>query len=377
MAIRQGFSNSNGDTVDYQPNSNKPVNASNENANESQNWNQSHIDGIIDFMINDMLYNGHVGYKCQGITGQHPNYVYSAIQQYPNAGGDLSPFLLSNGGLHPSALDQIQSNILNLCESGGVPDTHQALECTSCPVETIIEGVDSKGRDIMVQGCEYFNNTNKVSRVKENGTWYNIGIPSIYHNMPMYPGGCSSYQPSSNGGVSSGSVSSGTTRPIKAKSKKNNKMRDNRNKEIGKACKKCDSLRLKYGKKSPQSTRKLSASGCGCGSSFSGDKKPCSCGRNPGGSCQCNSGGSSDLKLTSEKKYLNLPNNSSAKKYDQVKFSNFMASVKPKKQMNFVNPSKYGAGEDDIFAFNPRVVEQFSTNSKSFFDKADLDNYSF
>ena len=34
--------------------------------------------------------------------------------------------------------------------------------------------------------------------------------------------------------------------------------------------------------------KKLSASGCGCGSSFTGDSKPCSCGRNPGGSCQCN-----------------------------------------------------------------------------------------
>ena len=33
--------------------------------------------------------------------------------------------------------------------------------------------------------------------------------------------------------------------------------------------------------------KKLSASGCGCGSSFTGDSKPCSCGRNPGGSCQC------------------------------------------------------------------------------------------
>ena len=121
------------------------------------------------------------------------------------------------------------------------PITYEALACTSCPVETIIEGVDSKGRDIMVQGCEYFNNTNRVSRVKENNTWYNIGIPSIYHNMPMHPDGCSSYQPSSSGGVSSGSVSSGTTRPKKAKipkKAKNNKMRDNRKKDIEKACKK-------------------------------------------------------------------------------------------------------------------------------------------
>tara|TARA_R110000764_G_scaffold209018_1_gene294663 strand:- start:619 stop:1695 length:1077 start_codon:yes stop_codon:yes gene_type:complete len=344
---------------------------------QPQNWNQSHIDGIVDFMVNDMYYNGHVGYKCQGFNSSIPNHVFQAIQLYPNAGGDLSPFLLSNGAIHPLVKNQIQSTIKNLCESGSVPDTYEALACTSCPVETIIEGVDSKGRDIMVQGCEYFNNTNRVSRVKENNTWYNIGIPSVYHNMPMYPGGCSSYQPSSSGGVSSGSVSSGTTRPKKAKSPKkakNNKMRDNRKKDIEKACKKCDSLRLKYGMKKQEPIRKLSASGCGCGSSFSGDKKPCNCGRNPGGSCQCNNAGG-----IREGQEVLFPNNSSAKKYDMVKFSNFMSNVvnKPKKNLNYVDPTKYNAQEDELFAYNPSTLQNFGKNTRNFYDKGDLENYSF
>ena len=352
MTQRQNFYNTNGDTIEYQPNSNKPVNSTNEYANEPQNWNQSHIDGIIDYMINDMYYGGHLGYKCQGVTGPIPNYVFQAIQQYPNAGGDLSPFLLSNGSLHPLAQDQIQSNILNLCESGGVPDTHQALACTLCPVETIYDGVDIKGNPIMVQGCEYFTNTNYIARVKENGTWYNLGIPSIYHNMPMYPGGCpttgynqnnisvTTNAPSSSGGTSptGGGISLQQARPTRPKKKR---------KEMERA-------------------KKLKASGCGCGSNFSGDRKPCTCGRNPGGDCQCNNSNASGRRQTSE-----------PKKYDMLKFNNYVSKIKTKKQMNFVNPTKYGAGEDDVFAFNPRVVEQFSTNSKGFLDKADLDNYSF
>ncbi len=440
MARRQRYYNSNGD---------KP-NSSSEYANEPQNWNQSHIDGIIDFMVNDMYYNGHVGYRCQGVNSAHPNHVFHALQTYPNAGGDLSPFLLSNGAINPLAKNQIISSILNLCQSGGVPDTHYSLACENCPVETIIEGVDSKGRDIMVQGCEYYNNSNYITRVLENGTWYNLGLPSIYHNMPMYPGGCPSSQASSSGGVSSGGVSSGgvssgTTRPTRPKKDKNNRKRNNRMKDIEKACKKCDSLRLKYGMKKQEPTKKLSATGCSsCGSNFTGDSKPCSCGRNPGGSCQCNSGGSSarmghgvsqpismpvmasasgkrpngmpmarenrdcdkrcphcpdgDVSMNNgpcnhrgeccDKRVftpqglapgqrLSFPNNQAIKKYDMLKFSNFVSKVKSNGRKNFVNPTNFGAAEDETFAYNPRVVKEFSTNTKGFFDKSDLNNYSF
>ena len=185
--------------------------------------------------------------------------------------------------------------------------------------------------------------------------------------------------------------------------------------------------------------------GCGCGSSFSGDKKPCSCGRNPGGSCQCKSGGSSarmgegvsqpiqmpmlsasgrstmgdegcppnmcmneqrecipcssrkkpcpkgqvmgtygcesikpDLRLRAGQRVA-FPNNSSAKKYDMVKFSNFMANTvkRPKKNLNYVNPTKYNAQEDELFSYNPRTLQNFSKNTRNFFDKGDLENYSF
>ena len=190
--------------------------------------------------------------------------------------------------------------------------------------------------------------------------------------------------------------------------------------------------------------RKLSASGCSsCGSNFTGDSKPCSCGRNPGGSCQCNNGGSSArmghgvsqpiqmpilnatgrgkmgdegcppnmcmneqrecIPCSSRKKpcpkgqrmgtngcestkpnlrlragqRVAFPNNSSAKKYDMLKFSNFVSKVKSNGRKNFVNPTNFGAAEDETFAYNPRVVKDFSTNTKGFLDKSDLNNYSF
>jgi hypothetical protein len=202
--------------------------------------------------------------------------------------------------------------------------------------------------------------------------------------------------PSSSGGTSptGGGISLQQARPTRPKKKR---------KEMGRA-------------------KKLKASGCGCGSNFSGDRKPCTCGRNPGGSCQCNNSNASGRRQTSEPcktgcydanqncvpcggkqtsepcktgcfdanrncvpcggklkagQTVAFPHNASAKKYDMLKFNNYVSKIKTKKQMNFVNPTKYGAGEDDVFAFNPRVVEQFSTNSKGFLDKADLDNYSF
>ena len=191
--------------------------------------------------------------------------------------------------------------------------------------------------------------------------------------------------------------------------------------------------------------RKLSASGCSsCGSNFTGDSKPCSCGRNPGGSCQCNSGGSSarmgqgvsqpismpvmasasgkrpngmplarenrdcdkrcphcpdgDISMNNgpcnhrgeccDKRVftpqglapgqrLAFPNNQAIKKYDMLKFSNFVSKVKSNGRKNFVNPTNFGAAEDETFAYNPRVVKEFSTNTKGFLDKSDLNNYSF
>ncbi len=191
--------------------------------------------------------------------------------------------------------------------------------------------------------------------------------------------------------------------------------------------------------------RKLSATGCSsCGSSFTGDSKPCSCGRNPGGSCQCNSGGSSarmgqgvsqpismpvmasasgkrpngmplarenrdcdkrcphcpdgDISMNNgpcnhrgeccDKRVftpqglapgqrLAFPNNQAIKKYDMLKFSNFVSKVKSNGRKNFVNPTNFGAAEDETFAYNPRVIKEFSSNTKGFLDKSDLNNYSF
>ena len=147
--------------------------------------------------------------------------------------------------------------------------------------------------------------------------------------------------------------------------------------------------------------------GCGCGSNFSGEKKQCSCGRNPGGSCQCNNntwqepmgmgpdwGGSSAqtggnasqpiaMSVTAGAngikagQKLAFPHNQAIKKYDMLKFSNFLSKVKPKKPMNFVNPINYSAAEDEIFAYNPNVIKGFSRNTKGFFEKSDLNNYSF
>ena len=82
---------------------------------------------------------------------------------------------------------------------------------------------------------------------------------------------------------------------------------------------------------------KLSASGCGCGSNFSGKAKQCSCGRNPGGDCQCNKSNASGLRAGQT---IAFPNNASAKKYDMVKFSNFISSIKPEKKNKFISPSK-------------------------------------
>ena len=393
-------------------------------------------------------------------------------------------------------------------------DTYESLACTNCPVQTIYDGFDVRGEPNMIQGCEYFNNSDYITRVLENGTWYNIGIPSMYHNMPMYPGGCPAIDntqapidiysacmicpeenqmgqpnpnkppiqtagctfnndgsvstvkvpsgfrginswlqtndcpttgwnsdgiyvttnaPSSSGGVSSGGVSSGgvsigTTRPTKPSrptkpKKKKRKVKD----------------------KNMARKRQLSATGCSsCGSNFTGDSKPCSCGRNPGGSCQCNSGGSSarmgqgvsqpismpvmasasgkrpngmplarenrdcdkrcphcpdgDISMNNgpcnhrgeccDKRVftpqglapgqrLAFPNNQAIKKYDMLKFSNFVSKVKSNGRKNFVNPSNFGAAEDETFAYNPRVIKNFSTNTKGFFDKSDLNNYSF
>ena len=203
--------------------------------------------------------------------------------------------------------------------------------------------------------------------------------------------------------------------------------------------------------------KKLSASGCGCGSSFTGDSKPCSCGRNPGGSCQCknntwqepmgmgpNWGGSSaqtggnasqpismpimaaasgkrpnGTPLARENRdcdkrcphcpdgdrsmnngpcnhrgeccdkrvftpqgiepgqRLAFPHNQAIKKYDMLKFSNFVSKVKSNGRKNFVNPINYGAAEDETFAYNPRVLKDFSSNRRGFLDKSDLNNYSF
>ena len=154
--------------------------------------------------------------------------------------------------------------------------------------------------------------------------------------------------------------------------------------------------------------KKLSASGCSsCGSNFTGDSKPCSCGRNPGGSCQCknntwqeprgmgtNWGGSSAQAGGNASQPISMPimaganglqpgqrlafpHNQAIKKYDMLKFSNFVSKIKSNGRKNFVNPINYGAAEDEIFAYNPRVVKDFSTNRRGFLDKSDLNNYSF
>lgn len=347
-------------------------------------------------------------------------------------------------------------------------DTYESLACSNCPVQTIYDGFDVRGEPNMIQGCEYFNNSDYITRVLENGTWYNLGIPSMYHNMPMYPGGCpaidntqapididspcmlcpeenqmgqtnpnkppvqtagctfnddgsvstvkvpsgfrginswlqtndcpttgwnsdgiyvTTNSPSSSGGVSSGGASSGTTRPTRPTrpKKKKRKVKD----------------------RNMTRPKQLSASGCGCGSNFTGDSKPCTCGRNPGGSCQCNNktwqepmgmgpdwGGSSAQTGGNASQPISMPimaganglqpgqklafpNNQAIKKYDMLKFSNFVSKIKSNGRKNFVNPINYGAAEDEIFAYNPRVVKDFSTNRRGFLDKSDLNNYSF
>ena len=74
---------------------------------------------------------------------------------------------------------------------------------------------------------------------------------------------------------------------------------------------------------------------------------------------------------------LAFPHNQAIKKYDMLKFSNFVSKIKSNGRKNFVNPINYGAAEDEIFAYNPRVVKDFSTNRRGFLDKSDLNNYSF
>jgi hypothetical protein len=74
---------------------------------------------------------------------------------------------------------------------------------------------------------------------------------------------------------------------------------------------------------------------------------------------------------------LAFPHNQAIKKYDMLKFSNFVSKVKSNGRKNFVNPINYGAAEDETFSYNPRVLKDFSSNRKGFLDKSDLNNYSF
>ena len=144
--------------------------------------------------------------------------------------------------------------------------------------------------------------------------------------------------------------------------------------------------------------------GCGCGSNFSGKsnfvkkEKPCTCGRNPGGSCQCNNtnrtpdsrwqrpqglganwNSSSSLMGGNVSQAISAPlsatgNNIKRKLNDnRKKFSSFMGKVKPKrKQHNFVDIKKHNISPEHYFEYNKRPFETLRRTTDSFKNYNDL-----
>ena len=100
--------------------------------------------------------------------------------------------------------------------------------------------------------------------------------------------------------------------------------------------------------------------GCGCGSNFSGQtEKKCSCGRNEGGSCQCNENkinASGSAKAMGRKdKMMNFHHSKSNFSSKQVgfedvqsRFNSFMGiTTQPQ-----VDIKKYNIPQDEFYAYN-------------------------
>ena len=146
--------------------------------------------------------------------------------------------------------------------------------------------------------------------------------------------------------------------------------------------------------------------GCGCGSNFSGKSnfvkkdKPCTCGRNTGGSCQCNNNtnrmpdsrwqraqgvgtnwnSSSSLMGGNVSQAISAPlsatgNNIKRGLHDnRKKFSSFMGKVKPKrKQHNFVDIKKHNISPEHYFEYNKRPFETLRRTTDSFKNYNDLE----
>ena len=145
--------------------------------------------------------------------------------------------------------------------------------------------------------------------------------------------------------------------------------------------------------------------GCGCGSNFSGKsnfvkkEKPCTCGRNPGGSCQCNNNtnripdsrwqrpqgigtnwnSSSSLMGGNVSQAMSAPlraTGSNMKKGlhdNRKKFSSFMGKNKPKRKAhNFVDIKKHNISPEHYFEYNQRPFDTLRRTSDDFKNYNDL-----
>ena len=234
MARRQRYSNSNGDTIEYQPNSNKPV----DNTDYSlvpKNWTSSEIVNLAQFINQEFQYQYNTGLSCFVLNSSSEEFVInflnayegSILNQYSNAGNSLSPFTFTNAQgynpTHPLLMEDVYFILKSYCYESSRPQYDNPM-CMLCPEENQMGQPNPTKPPIQTAGCT-FNDDGSVSTVKvpsgfrginswlqtndcPTTGWNSDGI-YVTTNPPSSSGGVSS------GGVSSGGVSSGTTRPTK------------------------------------------------------------------------------------------------------------------------------------------------------------------
>lgn len=136
--------------------------------------------------------------------------------------------------------------------------------------------------------------------------------------------------------------------------------------------------------------------GCGCGSNFSGNKKPCKCGKNPGGECQCNNrtpdsrwqrpqglentwdGGSSAQIGGNASQAISFPMPFNGKRKGTSKFANFLGkkSLLPKRNTN-VDIKKHNISPEHYFEYNQRSFDYLRRTDDSFKNYDDLNHMDY